>query len=233
MKNSIYMKKFVFSGMALLILFIFGFNNYALAWDNDKTHMDLSRFATELSVLRACKQNELDTCDYLENIGFESGLKERFTVNEKIRTAKEWIAEGAKYEDKPTLRSFNHFHNPLKQWNQAGLDEKLVVSLKGKSSLLWSQDGFYQQSSAGEDWSWQKTRDYYYRALTARSASERQANFAKTFRGLGHQMHLLQDTTVPDHVRNDAHPEDSLLGKEHSLRRLLRLLLVVHMSPYS
>ena len=31
--------------------------------------------------------------------------------------------------------------------------------------------------------------------------------------GLGHQMHLLQDTAVPDHVRNDAHPEDALFGK--------------------
>ena len=26
-------------------------------------------------------------------------------------------------------------------------------------------------------------------------------------------MHLLQDTAVPDHVRNDAHPEDAILGK--------------------
>lgn len=27
------------------------------------------------------------------------------------------------------------------------------------------------------------------------------------FRGLGHQIHLIQDMAVPEHVRNDAHPE--------------------------
>jgi hypothetical protein len=66
------------------------------------------------------------------------------------------------------------------------------------------------------DWSWQKTRDYFYTALTSLNESERQANFAKTFRGLGHQMHLLQDTAVPEHVRNDAHPEDTIMKKNLS-----------------
>lgn len=207
------MKKLTCIFLYFFISFLFAIQS-AYPWDNDITHMDLSRFAADFSVLRSCIDKDDMNCSYLKNIGLANDLGEYFQWGKYEKDAKKWIEEGAKYEDKPTLRSFNHFHNPLKPWNQAGLDEKLVVSLEGKSSLLWSQDGSYQQSSAGEDWSWQKTREYYYRALTARTASERRVNFAKTFRGLGHQMHLIQDTTVPDHVRNDAHPEDSLLAKD-------------------
>jgi len=36
---------------------------------------------------------------------------------------------------------------------------------------------------------------------------ERENYFARTFKGLGHQMHLIQDMSVPEHVRNDGHPD--------------------------
>ncbi len=102
---------------------------------------------------------------------------------------KAWLTEGAFLEDKPITRSFNHFHNPLcrwDQWGQAGLDDEiLLVPVTGKSSVLWAQDGSYQQSSVGADWSWQKTREYYYLALISANDSSRQENFAKTFSGLG------------------------------------------------
>jgi len=62
----------------------------------------------------------------------------------------------------------------------------------------------------GGDWSWESIKDYYYFAFTSPTEAERQQYFARTFRGLGHQMHLIQDATVPDHVRNDVHPEDSM-----------------------
>jgi hypothetical protein len=91
-----------------------------------------------------------------------------------------------------------------------------------KSSLLWAQDGSYQERFYEGNWSWSKAREHYYTALTGRDFGgnalpadevKRKEYFARTFRGLGHQMHLLQDTAVPDHVRNDAHPEDALFGK--------------------
>src|SRR3990172_7950744 len=47
-------------------------------------------------------------------------------------------------------------------------------------------------------------------ALTSPTDTERQANFAKTFKGLGHLIHLIQDVAQPAHVRNDAHPLDGL-----------------------
>src|SRR3990167_2440021 len=65
-------------------------------------------------------------------------------------------------------------------------------------------------------------REYYYIALTGRDLTgtevalakeDRDVYFAKTFRGLGHQMHLIEDITQPDHVRNDSHIVDSLLER--------------------
>jgi hypothetical protein len=186
----------------IIIVLIFLFSTNSSAWDNEVTHKDLSKIAAEKSTL--------GVQDYLKNIGFSKGLDEKINRKETFL----WVRDGAFFEDKPMSRSFNHFHNPLKQWGLAGLnDTVLFVPLTGESSLLWSQDGSYQQNSVDEDWSWQRTREYYYLALISKTDSERQANFAKTFMGLGHQMHLLQDTAVPDHVRNDAHPEDAISGK--------------------
>lgn len=201
------MKKMTYFSIIVLILLGFVLDKNVLSWDNNITHKDLSEFAVKKSILNQVNGN------YLMNLGFNGGLNQKFKWNQDEKTTTEWIQDGGYYEDEPLSRSFNHFHNPLRLWSQAGLDDWVVFHLTGKSSLLWAQDGFYQQSSVNENWSWQKTREHFYIALTSTNDSLRQENFAKTFRGLGHQMHLLQDTAVPDHVRNDAHPEDAIFGK--------------------
>jgi hypothetical protein len=226
------MKKIIFAAIAFFILFTFILDEDALSWDEERNHMDFSRFAAEKSILRQCQESEIEKCAYLKNLGFEKGLEEPLLWN-ATKTIMDWIAEGARLEDSATTsqlvcggaRSYNHFHNPLKQWEFAGLDEYVLNlcppfilippfrHVTGESSLLWAQNGGNQQNFQERDWSWQKVRDYYYLALISRTDSERQANFAKTFRGLGHQMHLIQDAAQPDHVRNDAHPEDPVLKK--------------------
>jgi hypothetical protein len=42
----------------------------------------------------------------------------------------------------------------------------------------------------------------------------RTTSFARMFKFLGHQMHLIQDMAVPYHVRNDAHPSDAIQGSD-------------------
>lgn len=196
------------------------FSKEALSW-TEKTHENLSRYAAEESEL----PNYLL---YTLGFEFEGGLDEELTWNQ-TKTIKDWLAYGANLEDKSdwgfpilpgtTTRSFNHFHNPLKVWEEAGLDDVYIFHFTGESSLLWAQDGNNQQSFPDGDWSWKKVREYFYIALTGRDftgtevASDkatRHAYFARTFRGLGQQMHLIQDLAQPDHVRNDAHPEDTL-----------------------
>ena len=204
--------------LTLFILFGLVFNNIALSWDDKVTHKDLSTFAAENSVLSQAQG------DYLITLGFNKGLDEPLTWNGISHNIRLWFQEGAQLEDKSstlfpilgTTRSLNHFHNPLKPWSQAGLDDWYIGHWTGESSLVWAQDGNAQQNIVEGDWSWQKTRSYYSTAVTSTTDSARQENFAKTFRGLGHQMHLLQDTAVPDHVRNDAHPEDAIFGKSLS-----------------
>ena len=197
--------------VSISILLNFTLSKNASSWP-ERTHQDLSGLAAKNCVLDKNKG------DYLQHLGFEFGLDESFKWNEIKKTLTEWIEEGANLEDKSdplfpafgTTRSVNHFHNPRKPWTQAGLDDWFILHYTGESSLVWSQDGARQQTYIEGDWSWQKTREYYYLAVTATTESERQTNFAKTFRGLGHQIHLIQDAAQPDHVRNDAHPEDTL-----------------------
>jgi hypothetical protein len=188
------MKNIIFGSITLLIFLCS--QKAALSWDNEVTHRDISEIAAASSVLSENNGN------YLKNIGFDNGLMQELKWGEKKLFVKKWLAEGAYFEDEPFTRSLNHFHNPLKSWEQAGLND--VFS--GKSSILWAQD-------SSNEWSWKKTRDYFYLALTSKTDAERQAYFAQTFKGLGHQMHLIQDAAQPDHVRNDAHPEDAIFGK--------------------
>jgi len=125
-----------------------------------------------------------------ESLGLTAGLAE--TVNKK--SPEDWIAEGSRRED-DWLQFLNHFHNPLRPWDQAGFRGGLQI---GWSSILWGQD-------ADQAWSWPNVRESYYRALTASSPKERETALANTFRGLGHLIHLVQDAAVPAHTRNDPH----------------------------
>lgn len=142
-----------------------------------KTHSKIAEKAVEKSNLSEYLKN---------NLGISDGKK----FNGK--TAKEWIMLGAKLEDSK-IRMFNHFHNPI---DNSGLHD--IGS--GKSARLWGT------TTSNNDWSWQKAREYYYKALTLPTKAERETAYADMFRSLGQVMHLVQDMAVPAHTRNDAHP---------------------------
>ncbi|HET6514717.1 MAG TPA: hypothetical protein VFG09_06105 [Thermodesulfovibrionales bacterium] len=201
----------LFAGLSLFI------TSTASPWDNEKTHKDLSKIAASQSILSKTKG------DYLIRLGFRKELLEQFRLNDVTRTVSDWFQEGAFLEDagsnwdamKGTARFNNHFHNPLKPWEAAGLHDVQ----NGESALLWAQDNANQQrysesEGLAGDQTWQTIRLYYYNALTRKTDAERQEYFARTFKGLGHQIHLIQDMSVPAHVRNDAHPEDALVGRD-------------------
>jgi hypothetical protein len=77
----------------------------------------------------------------------------------------------------------------------------------GKSSLLWSQQPNQSTFPGAGDgsWSWFNARKQYLDALTKQTKSDRDRSFADLFRSLGQGTHLLQDASVPAHVRNDHH----------------------------
>jgi len=98
-------------------------------------------------------------------------LDEKFTWDGKTLKTKEWIEDGAFSEDAGsnlqgivgTARYGNHFHNPLKPWAEAGLDDwVLLFHYTGESALIWAQDSTKQSGWLGGDWSWKKVRENYY-----------------------------------------------------------------------
>lgn len=168
---------------------------------SEKTHFSLNEKIAKGSL----GNYPLDS--YLKaSLSLKGGVNELFQHNEVFK----WIRKGGYEEDMagvPYARSLNHFHDPIKSWNAAGYDGPLsdianvVAPTPIRSSAVWAQatDQYYG------DYSWVNARDYFYDALTAQNNTDREKNYADTFLALGHVMHLVQDASVPAHVRNDGH----------------------------
>src|SRR5207244_3488197 len=92
------------------------------------------------------------------------------------------------------------------EWWQAGL----FGSPGGQSAILWAQNtNQCMGPNPGQcvpNWSWQDVRASYREALTKVQKDDRDAAFAKTFEGLGRQIHVVQDAASPGHARVDPHP---------------------------
>src|SRR2546422_1128164 len=186
----------------------------------------------EVDVHEALSQKVVDRSQTLDiilrdELGFPEGRARSFAG----QPARFWVPRGSRQEDVPDLRVFNPFHNPLLPPHEAGLRTTFwgLTIATGQSSLLWQQNpaqatypvtllGF-PFASGGEDRPWQRARREYLQALMGETTGERDQAFRETFLGLGHVIHLIQDATVPGHVRNDPHPTLTFrLGQADELR---------------
>ncbi len=202
--------------MKVLIIFIIFILSpiFAYSWSDDETHPQISDIALNEFIFKAGGNL------ILNNIGIDEGIRETFTGSGESLTVGQWINKGAEREDAMSFSSFvggnnrfnNHFHKAISAypWGDAGLTNEIV---SGASAPLWAQASLLQEQFPEGDRTWSRTRYDYLLALTASDETKRQEYFAKTFQGLGHQMHLLQDMAVPAHVRNDMHPIEGLFGK--------------------
>ncbi|MFQ5992329.1 MAG: hypothetical protein ACE5NA_07805 [Nitrospiraceae bacterium] len=165
-------------------------------------------------------------------LGLPDGIRETFPgrIRPVLRSVTDLIGDGAESEDLPALRVLNHFHNPLRPWDQAGL--RVGGVQLGQSSVLWQQNPEQNTSTVlipfpvqvgGENASWQDARERYRLALISATRDERAAAFGEMFETLGHLTHLVQDASVPGHVRNDPHlPLLDSDGYEKHVERLRR-----------
>lgn len=188
-----------------IAIFIVSATSFSYALDV-KTHKALNEY------IATNQLNGFSLDSYITGtLGIASGITTTFNTE----LAWQWLRDGGIYEDEPPgtwppyRRSRNHFHNPLLPLDQAGYTGFLSLCGIGhcpESAVLWAQgpqnSDFY---SPGGDWSWKQTRLNFYTALTAAIKSDRDTNFANTFRGLGQIMHLVQDMSVPEHTRNSFH----------------------------
>ncbi len=171
------------------------------------THEEINEYAATNAL------NNFSLDSYLLNkLAFKNGTDEKiegpwFWFITTKKTVWQWIKIGGKKEDKPYwympyLRSVNHFHNPITDLGFSGIWGS--GSLDGESSILWSQEPVGAQSPGGY-YSWHDARYYFYNALIATDKTERNTNYAELFRGVGQLMHLVEDLSVPEHVRDDGH----------------------------
>ena len=214
-------------GMTLLIILIWSSQAFSLKED---THKAINEYIAQTTVNGFSLKSHI-----MNNLGFKNGFNENlkgYDADGKDISKKvfQWLGYGGIQEDRPgaiidyvtqkPTRSFNHFHNPIKpSWNEAGLNDYILVPIvapippfpvigytkkwyTGQSSILWSQNS---QQSVGGQWSWSNARKYFYDALTLKVKNQRDRNFADTFRAVGQLMHLVHDSSVPEHVRNDIH----------------------------
>ncbi len=189
--------------------------SYSSAYDDEITHREITE--------KAVVESQIDT--FLKNtIGISNGYKEKVNGKKIIQ----WFSDGGELEDDPMCRASNHFHDPLKLWNQSFMSDDTTIMGSGirqycnelgwnyvnrKSNVTWttgflapSPDGARATFSTDPEYTpinWDTARAYYLNALTSTSEADREANFAATFKSVGHVMHLLEDAAQPAHVRND------------------------------
>ena len=137
------------------------------------------------------------------------------------------LKDGSGFEDNKDngdiggKRSLNHFFDPLDQTYGKGLSDFPTDSrkLEGLDSFTWASvsncpgynvflldpTGWLKNQNTTNIWSWPNARGYEWLGLTATNQSDRQTNLLAMFRAVGQVMHLLEDASQPQHVRNEQH----------------------------
>jgi len=129
----------------------------------------------------------------------------------------DWIRNGSKKED-DGARSNDHFYTvttdrtageapPLSDGS-----ETLGILAGGMAnSYAWATDPntlspwFLCPSGEHNIYRWDRAREYQLLALVSPSKTDRESYLAAMLSALGHELHLNQDLSEPEHVRNDAH----------------------------
>ncbi|MDO8555490.1 MAG: lamin tail domain-containing protein, partial [bacterium] len=127
---------------------------------------------------------------------------------------KEWLISGSIQEDTPP-RWINHFYDPVYNQGWTGEHSSDFVS---QDLMRKFSDVFFSRESAVSAINWAHNQELQekYKLYKGNQTWEKaiyeyvkNGNKEEAFRALGDILHLLQDMTVPEHTRNDTHPNDS------------------------
>ena len=127
----------------------------------------------------------------------------------------EWVKSGSFYEDED-FRFTDHFYTL-----DVGKTPKAIYGLTDDSefplpagiidSFSWATNSNGKNPVTGElnTEKWRNARDYEYTALSGADNPTREDGLTHMLYALGHVLHLNQDLSQPDHVRNDEHYKKS------------------------
>ncbi len=138
-------------------------------------------------------------------------------------TATNAMVDGSDFEDDTDKdeggkRSYNHFYDALTGSGLGNTPPDDQVAAYGRDSFIWAWKlnspgveflgfgGFIARNvGTYNKWSWQNARDYEWHGLTDLTRSQRTAALKNMFRAVGQVAHLLEDTSQPQHTRNEQH----------------------------
>jgi len=178
-------------------------------------------FAHDVPVHQQITANAADTA--LTFSAAYAGFLSTVSGDIAIADARKSLIEGSAREDDPVsfsspqdgghFRSLNHFYDPLDQVYGKGLSDDIPDRRKllGTNSFAWASvfNGFGITLSYNPNpintWSWQNARSNQWAGLTATNQVDRITALTNMFRAMGQVMHLLEDTSQPQHVRNEQH----------------------------
>ncbi len=109
---------------------------------SEETHKALNEYISQYNI-------QFPFNSYLTNtLGFERGIKEKFIKDQEEKEVWQWLGIGGVKEDKPSSddrqmkdyvcngsRNMHHFHNPLRHWSEAGLNDDLDIHC---STVIWN-----------------------------------------------------------------------------------------------
>ncbi len=133
-----------------------------------------------------------------------------FPADQLTLQQKEWVIQGSIEEDE-SPRWINHFYDPVHNTGWTGsktgsipadvvraLQQIGIINQKPVASVNWIGDEISQSQYLryGGDFTWA-------RGLRAVAEGDEE----RTYKTLGHALHLVEDATVPDHTRDDTHAQ--------------------------
>lgn len=171
--------------MMFQVLLILLFASPAIAYDQHSTHPSL-------------------TYEMAQYFNIKNNKPEYNLTSQETK----WLMRGAEDEDEPA-RWINHFYDPVHGVGWSGKHFGSLSQAEGYKtgadiapreslpSYQWVTNQDYQSAYGSEygNQTWQK-------AIKLFADGNKQAAFV----ALGHTLHIVEDATVPDHVRDDSHP---------------------------